>query len=520
MTNLFQDLWGGWVGFWKDVAATPLGRPQKPQTVKPPKKLKIAPPPVAPPKTLGKPPLVPKPTKKPTKKERSQELEVEGETVDPPAPFPKVQEQHLETPAERMLRMQKVAQRRTDPRSKPRRQLLWMNPGTENLRIAHQAFLKGLDLPSWVVPLQGAMTYDDDRLYFEGLPMLDKEEKRELIKREYFSPKGFSTIQPIYDKLQAENANLTRSDVRRVLRSLETYQLNFQRRHPPKIMSRMNLRNPGCIMLDMFFPSKNDGWRADLAGVLTCMDAWSRFVRCYAMERKTKVLVQKGIERFLQEFASKGHIPKMILCDKGSELKGAAGAIERYRTKPGPMVFHSQTGKPVNLVEQTQAQIQRRMAVFRTSGITDDYSLILDDITDSINNQKRPGRGNKTPLELLKLDKAGRNEVNANNRFGVATPDERFKDLRPGDKVRVLMMTIKEQVTNKKKGFTEKWSRDVYKVRRKQALQGNPGAFRYFVWNDTESYFRHELLKIYSVDQEVYQMVSGRENVIAEDWSP
>ncbi len=394
-----------------------------------------------------------------------------------------------------------------------------MNPGTENLHLAHQAFLKGLDLPSWAVPLQGSMTFDDKRLYFEGLPMVTKEEKREMIKREYFDPKGFSTIQPIFDKLSEGYANVTRADVRRVLRTLETYQLNFRRNHPPKIMGRMNLKNPGCIMLDMFFPSKHDGWRADLAGVLTCMDAWSRFVRCYAMERKTKVLVQIGIERFLQEFASKGHIPKMILCDKGSELKGAGDAIERYRTKPGPMVFHSQTGKPVNLVEQTQAQIQRRMAVFRTSGITDDYSLILNDITDSINNQKRPARGNKTPLELLRLDKEGRTLVNANNRFGIATPDERFKPLKPGDKVRVLMMTLKEQVTNKKKGFTEKWSRDVYKVRRKQALQGNPGAFRYFVWNDSESYFRHELLKIFSVDPEVYELVGGPENVIAEDWS-
>ena len=451
-------------------------------------------------------------------KQTEEDAKVEEEIVEK-APFPKVQEQHLETPAERMLRLQKKTQKRTDPRSKLRRQMLWMNPGSDNLRIAHSALLNGLDLPGWVKPVRDAITFDEARLYFEGLPMVNKEEKRELIKREYFSPKGFSTIQPIFDKLSQIYANVTRADVRRVLRSLETYQLNFRRMHPPKITSRMNLKAPGVIMLDMFFPSKNEGWRADLAGVLTCMDAWSRFVRCYAMERKTKALVQIGIERFLREFASKGHIPKMILCDKGSELKGAGAAIERYRTKPGRMVFHSQTGKPVNLVEQTQAQIQRRMAIFRTSGVTDDYSLILDDITDSINNQKRPARGNKTPLELLQLDKEGRVLVNANNRFGVATPDERFKPLNPGDKVRVLMMTLKEQVTNKKKGFTEKWSRDVYKVRRKQALQGNPGAFRYFLWQDSESYFRHELLKIYSVDSEVFEMVSGRENVISEDWS-
>ena len=274
-------------------------------------------------------------------------------------------------------------------------------------------------------------------------------------------------------------------------------------------------------MCDMFFPSKNAGWRADLAGVLTVMDAWSRFVRAYAMESKRKNTVQKGMEKFLREFASKGHIPRMMLCDKGSELKGAAQAMEPYRTKPGQMVFHSQTGKPVNLVEQTQAQIQRRMQIFRTSGVTDDYSAILESVTDSINNQKRPQRGNKTPLELLKLDKEGRTLVNANNRFGVATPDERFKHLVPGNHVRVLMMTLKEQATGAKKGFTEKWSRDIYRVRKKVALQGNPGAFRYFLDGDSESYFRHEVLKVpKNTDTEVFDMVSHQEKVVtdANDW--
>ena len=185
------------------------------------------------------------------------------------------------------------------------------------------------------------------------------------------------------------------------------------------------------------------------------------------------------------------------------------------------MVFHSQTGKPVQLVESTQAQIQRRMAVFRTSGITDDYSTILESITDSINNQKRPNRGNKTPLELLKLDKEGRALVNAKSDFGIASPDERFKDLFPGMHVRVLMMTLKEQVENKKKGFTEKWSRDVYRVKRKVALQGNPGAFRYFLHGDDLSYFRHELLRVpANTDTEVLDLVKHREAVIGdEDWS-
>ena len=257
-----------------------------------------------------------------------------------------------------------------------------------------------------------------------------------------------------------------------------------------------------------------------MAGVVTVMDAYSRFVRAYAVERKTKKLVGQAITKFLKEFASKGHLPLLFLSDKGSELKGAAEAMEPYRRKPGSLVRHSQTGKPVNLVEQTQAQIQRRMQVFRTAGLTDDYSAILEPITDSINSQPRPGHSNKTPLELLALSKEEREALNHRSSFGVATPDDRFKPLKTGDSVRTLMMTFKEQQTGKKKGFAEKWSRDVYLIDRKAALQGNPGQFRYWLWGSPDSYFRHELLKVpRETDIDALPLTGVRETVIGEDWS-
>ena len=95
-----------------------------------------------------------------------------------------------------------------------------------------------------------------------------------------------------------------------------------------------------------------------------------------------------------------------MLADKGSDLAAAKKVMETYRKKKdgqGPMVLHSATGTPVNIIEAMNSQIQRRMQVFRTSGLTDDPSVLLDDITDQINSQKRPDRGNLTPLELLAL---------------------------------------------------------------------------------------------------------------------
>ena len=429
--------------------------------------------------------------------------------VDPPRPFD-IDEQYLETPTERKDRVERFKKKKPvnpfaqPPMSKLRRHLLYLNPGTQKVLDAHRGFVKGTEMPKWTQHLMSGLTFDSKNLYFENLPLATKEQKRLAVKDIYFNPEKPSTIQPIVDLLYPQFANISRINVRRILRSIETYQINFGRRWPPKVLSRMSMVKPGVILTDMFFPSVKHGWRK-FGGVVTMMDAWSRFVGAYAVERKTKGLVKKAMERFMRDFTSHGHLPKIILMDQGSDLVAAKDVIEAYRTKPGQLVFYSKVGKPVQLVEQTQAQIQRRMAVFRTSGLTDDASSILADISISINNQKRPDRGNLTPIQLLKLSKKDRLIVNA--MYGEKTEIPEIKGLRqlfPGSHVRILLMTFKEQVQNKTKGFAPKWSRDIFIVRKKTALQGNPNNFRYFLRDENQSYFRHELLWIpREVDREV-----------------
>ena len=89
------------------------------------------------------------------------------------------------------------------------------------------------------------------------------------------------------------------------------------------------------------------------------------------------------------------------------ELLVAKDVMEKHRQhKDGakPMV-HQQ---PVLIVEALQAQIQRRMAVFRTAELTDDPAEILDDISYQIKHQKRPDRGNLNQIQLLSLSPAQR----------------------------------------------------------------------------------------------------------------
>ena len=92
-------------------------------------------------------------------------------------------------------------------------------------------------------------------------------------------------------------------------------------------------------------------------------------------------------------------------------MASATQAIERYRQpKDGdrPMDLNTATGTPVLLVEGLNAEVQRKMQVFRTSGLIENVGQIAHEIAFQINNQRRPVRGNLTPIQLLSLDKAGR----------------------------------------------------------------------------------------------------------------
>ena len=63
-----------------------------------------------------------------------------------------------------------------------------------------------------------------------------------------------------------------------------------------------------------------------------------------------------------------------------------------------PMVLHTATGTPVLIIEGLNAQVQRRMQIFRTAGLIEEASQILHEITDQLNNEPRAARGYMTPI--------------------------------------------------------------------------------------------------------------------------
>ena len=412
-----------------------------------------------------------------------------------------------------------------------RRHILFLNVGDEPILNAIQALQRGTALPPWMKYLEN-VTAEKGHLYHtqggERLPFAFKDEKRRAVKQLYFNPKEPSTIQPITDALRTQYCNISRRNVRDVLRSLQTYQLMFPRRKPPdKIPHRTIYTKPGIIAMDTFFPSENSGWKKRAGGVLVCMDIWSRFSRAYALEKKAAPFFDVAMKAFFAEFTSLGHLPRRLLTDKGSELHVGTPLIEKYRLpRDGTADMHlrSFTGTPVQVVEAMNAQYQRRLEAYRIAELHDDVADLLWDISEQLNNQKRQRRGNMTPYQLLDLNQRERNTINQQYKddYGIGLEGQKkLPLLSVGDHVRKLEMTFKEQVKGSKKGFQEKWSRRKYQVLKRTALRRNPGVYRYSIGDPSRTYYRHELLLIpRDTDQEVLLFPTSAPFVVEEKYIP
>ena len=398
-----------------------------------------------------------------------------------------------------------------------RRLLLFLNLGDDKIFEAINAFETNQPPPAWTKPFKGNLQVKNDVLYFMGLPVATSNVKRNAIKSCYFSPKLPSTIEPIHLHLRDQYANITRKNVKSVLKSLEVYQINYSRRKPGPVKASFVATAPGSIIVcDMFFPQTMNGW-AKNQNVLVMADSWSRFTKAYVVRNKSFQVVKKAMLKFFQALGRFGVIPRRGLSDKGTDLSPFKAIFEAYRLpRDGnkPLVFHSKTGMPVSYVESLNAQIERRMQIFATGNITSDASRLIDDICDQINNQRIPAKMNHTPNELIRMDSVQTKQINKQYvaRDMLHEPMKRMEPIKIGDQVRVLMMTVKEQNQGAKQ-FKPKWSRDLFLVVKKTRVKRDVEWFRYFL-NNRKSYYRWELLLCNKVDTTIPKNINLRNSNI------
>ena len=111
-------------------------------------------------------------------------------------------------------------------------------PGDQGVRAAGDAGLPEADplhqrgrphlrlgspRPPWASAKGGHYEVRGGVLYLDGLKFAKREQKRSLVKGMYFAPQEPATIESITEKLRKAWCNISRRNVRTILRSLETY---------------------------------------------------------------------------------------------------------------------------------------------------------------------------------------------------------------------------------------------------------------------------------------------------------
>ena len=167
----------------------------------------------------------------------------------------------------------------------------------------------------------------------------------------------------------------------------------------------------------------------------------------------------------------------------------------------------------------------RKAEIFRTAKITEDPAHLMYLIAEQLNNQPRRQFDNKTPYQLLTLNRTMRKDANAFSNVHKANPDvvnlEGLPHLLVGNQCRFLTWTRKEQVEGKVKGYSEKWSRSVHTIKKMVRIKKNRDVYKYYITDMNHYFWRHELLKVGNVidkkvpklfklvDKKVYDTVDG-----------
>ena len=391
----------------------------------------------------------------------------------------------------------------------------FINPSDEMIILTMKSLKTNTELPKWCNFMKEQLSIKKNKLHLNNKPFYFKEERHRSVKRTYFNPSFPISQAAIFQHLDGKITNITRKFVRESLKSVERYQRTFPRRRPQNINSKFTYKKPGIIACDCFFPTLDNGWLNKRVVLVIC-DCWSRYCKVYTMTNREAELVNDRMRDFIRHFMKYNHVPRRIICDKGGEFARLDAVMERFR-KPGekgPMVLNSQSGTPVNYVENLNSQIQRMMAA--CGKLTAKPEEITHLVAKAINHQKRERKGNLSPIELLRLNKREIAKLNRMFTHKTISGVPNLPELNIGDRCRLLMMTRKEQVSSLHsyhKGFAVKWSKQIYLVLRKTRLRKNHDVYNYYLdppAPNKKPRYRHELLKIVKrLDTEVPYMKKG-----------
>jgi len=191
---------------------------------------------------------------------------------------------------------------------------------------------------------------------------------------------------------------------------------------------------------------ENDGYRY----ILVCLDVASRYAFAIALKDKKSATVLNAFKEIVKESG----MPKKIWTDQGSEFKKD---LSVFASSHKIKMYNSFAPFKVSIAERFNRTLKERMFQKFTELDTETWIDLLPDLLEEYNNSVNSGIGAK-PIDAWK-EKLPKKNVTVKR----VIPKLEFM---PGDWVRISRLKGTFE-----KGYSEKWSRELYQVVRADITQ-------------------------------------------------
>jgi len=276
-----------------------------------------------------------------------------------------------------------------------------------------------------------------------------EESELEKARKLYLDPtEGFLGPDKFFNKIQRLGINLTRKQVRDMIYSLPTYQINEPVVRKKKHMKQILARAPKWeFQSDLIDLSKYKNYNRGYKYILTVIDIYSRYGWIIPLKSKSGSAVKEALEKVFQEAR-----PLIFTSDNGREFLNqyVKGLLENYR-------IEQRTNFPndhyhVGIIESFNRMVKKYLERYTSQKDTFTWFDVVDAISQNYNNTIHSYHKD-TPRKVMRRGYY-KDYVPTTPRTGQT--EGKFNI---GDQVRVS-----KRLSSFERGFRRPFSKSIYKV--------------------------------------------------------
>jgi hypothetical protein len=301
------------------------------------------------------------------------------------------------------------------------------------------------------------------------------EKKDEIIKKIYFDPSGFGSIQNTYKEARQKDKTISLDYVK------EWFKRNTEQKKKPHGQNSFVADQPFQeIQVDLFFITVKDLPNQTMRVGLMMVDIFTKEMHVIPLKTKQEKDVLEGVKQGLAKYDKK---PFLIYSDDEGSLNSSS--MKQYLDSQGIKLHTTRGHAPV---AERQIRTFKDMLFKRVEASNNDniqWTDYIYPIELTYNKKNKHSTTGMTPHEA-KQDK-NRLDVKVNTELK-AKKNRRYPPLEVDDNVKIM---------RKKKNFekerTSHWNNTVYKVKE---IVESLGQSTYKLEGVPKTYMRHELLKL------------------------